>query len=384
MNKLLARDFRSNEAICVEYEAGTIVSVRNAPADLPGNLPFIAPAFFDLQINGAKGISFNSPTLTVEQVATVIQTCQSHGIAEFCPTLITNSAEALIHGFQTICRARTHDSQIASAIPCFHLEGPYISIEDGPRGAHPRSHVRRPDLEEFLRLQDAADGLIRLVTLSPEWPNSIDFISKITKQGVIVALGHMNATTSQIHAAIDAGARLSTHLGNGCHASLPRHPNYIWDQLAADDLMASIITDGHHLPDSVVKSIVRIKSPENTILTCDASSLAGMPPGYYEEWGSRIEVQENGKVVLSGTSFLAGSGVFLDRCVRNATEICKIPLAQVIDMATNNPRRLLRLEERHLKVGEPADFLIYESNKMNRFDVRSIVIKGQTVRGQLS
>src|SRR5262249_39118557 len=155
-----------------------------------------------------------------------------------CPTLVTNSAEALLHGFATLRRACETDPKIARAVPALHLEGPYISPEDGARGAHPKEHVRPPSWDEFCRFQDAAGGRIRLVTLAPEHEGALQFIERLTKNGVVVSIGHTNASGPRIREAIAAGAKLSTHLGNGSHAMLPRHDNYIWEQLAADELWA--------------------------------------------------------------------------------------------------------------------------------------------------
>src|SRR5262249_6132555 len=152
-----------------------------------------------------------------------------------CPTLVTNSFEVIQHGFATLAKA-CDDPDLSRAIPCFHLEGPYISPDDGPRGAHPKAHVRAPDWDEFRRWQDAADGRIRLVTLAPEHDSAPTFIEMLTAAGVVVALGHTAATGVRIRDAVRAGARLSTHLGNGCHAQLPRHDNVIWEQLANDGL----------------------------------------------------------------------------------------------------------------------------------------------------
>src|SRR5262249_50530764 len=197
--------------------------------------------------NGCRGIAFSSLTLTTEQVRKVVDECRRHGIAELLPTLVTNSYEALAHGFATLRGAIETDPVVAAAVPGFHLEGPYISSEDGPRGAHAREHVCDPDLDEFRRLQDSAGGRIRLLTLAPERPGALNLIELVIRYGVTVAIGHTAATVSQIRHAIAAGARLSTHLGNGSHAVLPRHDNYVWEQLAAAELWASHIPDGPHL-----------------------------------------------------------------------------------------------------------------------------------------
>src|SRR5207248_2337185 len=158
----------------------------------------------------------------------------------------------------------TTDRAVAHAVAGIHLEGPYISAEDGPRGAHARRHVRPPDWDEFRRLQDASGGRVRLLTLAPEHDGAVHFIERLTAAGVVVALGHTAASGERIRDAVRAGARLSTHLGNGSHAVLPRHPNYLWEQLADDGLWASVICDGHHLPPSVVRCVVRVKTPART------------------------------------------------------------------------------------------------------------------------
>ncbi len=313
-----------------------------------------APALFDLQINGCDGHSFNSPQLTIDAIRHVVQVCRRHGIAGLCATLVTNSAEALLHGFTALRRACESDADVAHAIPALHLEGPYISPEDGPRGAHPRRHVRPPDWDEFRRFQDAAGGRIRLHTLAPELDGALPFIEKLTASGVVVALGHTAADGARIHDAVRAGARLSTHLGNGCHAVLPRHDNPIWEQLAADELWASVICDGWHLTPAVARCIVRVKTPARTVLTCDASSLAGLPPGRYEEWGDSFEVQPGGKVVVPGTSYLAGSGVFTDTCIGWAVRHAGVSLRDGIDMASARPRELLGLGD------ELAGLMLFE------------------------
>ena len=148
----------------------------------------------------------------------------------------------------------------------FHLEGPYISPEDGPRGAHPRQFVRPLNLDEFQRFQDAADGHILLLTLAPEWPGAPRFIEEVTRQGVVVSIGHTNAGAEDIHNAVSAGASLSTHLGNAALPFMPRYPNVIWEQLAEDRLMATFIVDGFHLPSSLLRAAWRAKESSRSIL----------------------------------------------------------------------------------------------------------------------
>jgi N-acetylglucosamine-6-phosphate deacetylase len=370
-----ARHYGSGQKVEILWEEGIIRAlgpVSQARVDLEAG--WMAPALFDLQINGAGGHSFNSQRLDLDSIRHVVQVCRGHGIGSFCPTLVTNSFAALHHGMSTLQKACAKDAELARSLPAVHLEGPYISAEDGPRGAHPRQFVRNPDWDEFRRLQDAAGGRIRLVTLAPELEGALTFIERLSAAGVIVALGHTAASPACIQAAIRAGARLSTHLGNGSHALLPRHENYLWEQLAADALWASIICDGHHLPASLLRCLVRVKTPARLILTCDASSLAGVTPGRYREWDQDFEVLPGGKVTVAGTGFLAGSGVFTDVCIGNVIRFAGVSLQEAVDMASARPRALLGLPPVSLEPGRPADLVLFDWQEGGDFKVvRTIV-----------
>ncbi len=375
--RIRARHYATGHPVEILWEDGRILSI--GPPSLQSadaEAAWLAPALFDLQINGCDGHSFSSDTLTTDDVRHVVVVCRSHGIANLCPTLVTNSFEALAHGLRTLLRACATDGEVARAVAGIHLEGPYISAEDGPRGAHARPHVRPPDWDEFRRLQETAEGRIRLVTLAPEHEGALRFIERLVASGVVVALGHTAASGARIREAIAAGARLSTHLGNGAHALLPRHDNYVWEQLAADGLWASIICDGHHLPPAVVRCIVRVKTPARTILTCDASPLAGLAPGRYREWDQEFEVQPGGKVVVPGTSYLAGSGAFTDHCIGTAIRFADISLREAVDMASARPRELLGLPVPQLEAGATADLVLFDWEKGGDVRVRRTLVPG--------
>ena len=354
---LHAKHYATGMAIAVTAEADHITDITASDQNPEA---WVAPAFFDPQINGCLGISFNSAKLTPDAIRKVVKVCRSHGIGAFLPTLITGSFDALRHGFTTLRATIDADAELGRRMPGFHLEGPYMSGEDGPRGAHPKEHMRDPDWDEFRRWQEAAGGRIRMVTLAPERAGALAFIEKLNAAGVVVAIGHTAATGAQIRDAVKAGAKTSTHLGNGCHATLPRHDNYIWEQLACDELWASIITDGHHLPPQVVKCVLRMKGINRVLLTCDAGSLAGMPAGKYREWGTDMEVLPSGKIVVAGTPFLAGSGHFTDVCVGNVIRATGVSLADAVNMATERPRGLLGLPVPTLEVGQPADLVVFD------------------------
>jgi len=367
-----ARHYRTAQPLDITCEHGKITRIEPAQ-NVDADAPWVAPAFCDVQINGCDGISFNAETLTRDQIRHVVDTCRTHGIAQLCPTLVTGSFDALSHGFRTLCAACAEDAELKRAIVGIHLEGPYISPDDGPRGAHPKQHVRPPDWDEFCRFQDAAHGMIRMLTIAPETPGAIAEIEKLTSSGVIVALGHTAASGACIRDAVKAGARISTHLGNGSHAMLPRHENYLWEQLANDQLWASIIADGHHLPDTVMRCIIRVKTPSRLILTCDASPLAGSPVGVYPQWENAFEVLPIGKIVVAGTPYLAGSWAFTDSCVAKVLELGEMTMGDTLDLASNRPRELLGLPPRRIEVGEPAELILFDWAPGQRFVLRETV-----------
>jgi N-acetylglucosamine-6-phosphate deacetylase len=310
---------------------------------------YLSPGFVDLQVNGYAGVDYNAAATTPEDVRRSLDAMTATGVTLCLPTIITSSREHFAHCARTVLAARH------PAVAGLHMEGPYISPEDGFRGAHPRAHVRAADLDDFERRQEAAEGTIRLVTLAPEVPGALQLTEALASRGILVAIGHSNATTSQIADAVRAGATLSTHLGNGCPVMLPRHPNVIWDQIADDRLTATIIVDGHHLPASTVKTIVRAKTPARCILVTDAIMAAGSAPGRYRLGDLEVELSPTGRVAAPGSATLAGSSLTLDRAVALTVAMTGLPLPEVAAMASTRPAAVLGVEPRGQVAITPAD-----------------------------
>jgi N-acetylglucosamine-6-phosphate deacetylase len=282
-------------------------------------------------VNGFGGVDFNAPGLTADRAAEALDRMRQTGVTRCLPTLITSSFAAFAANAGLLARL-PH-----AAIAGIHMEGPYISPEDGARGAHPRAHVASASVEDFKRRQDAAGGCIRLVTLAPEVPGAMRLIEHLVAEGVRVAIGHTAAAPRQIADAIDAGATLATHLGNGCPQMLPRHPNVIWELLAADDVFASLIVDGHHLPATTVKAMIRAKSPARTILVTDAMAAAASAPGRYTIGEVDCELGADGRVSLPGTPYLAGSSLTLDRAIAATVRFTGLAIDAVVPMASTIP-----------------------------------------------
>jgi N-acetylglucosamine-6-phosphate deacetylase len=319
---------------------------------------YVTPGWIDLQVNGFAGVDYNSPFSSHEEIARSIRAILQTGVTRFFPTVITGSPEDMSGALANLARAKEATWE-GAAMEAFHLEGPYISPEDGPRGAHPERWVRPPDLDEFHRFQDAARGNIRLVTLSPEWPDTPRFIEALVGEGVVVSIGHTRATSEEISAAVNAGATLSTHIGNGAHPILPRHPNYIWEQLAEDRLAASFIVDGIHLAPSFLKVALRAKGLERALLVTDAVMPAGCAPGKYKLGEVDVELHSDGSVRLLGGTRLAGSALRMDRALQNVIRIAGLSLREAITLATRNPARIGRIasRQRGLNPGERADLV---------------------------
>ena len=293
------------------------------------------PGFLDLQVNGFAGVDFNDPATSTEQVQHALTALRERGVTQLLPTIISGPFDRFERCAGTLLQAN------APAILGLHMEGPYISPEDGARGAHRREDTAPASLDDFRRRQNAAGGRIRLVTVAPEVPGALTLIEHLRENGVRAAIGHTAATPEQIRDAVRAGATLSTHLGNGCAQMLPRHPNFLWEQLAADELLASLIVDGHHLPPATVKAMVRAKTPRRVVLVTDAIAAAGQPPGEYRLGAVTVRLDENGRVAVPGQPNLAGSALSMDRAVAHTVRFAGVSIEDALAMASTTPAEYL-------------------------------------------
>lgn len=334
-HRIEGRDPRTGECLSVLVEQGTISGIE---ASSNQNGLYLSPGLIDLQVNGYSGFDVNDDLLTEATIVSLVEAQLSVGVTCFAPTIISAPEEKICRALRVIASARNRDPRAAACIPFVHVEGPHISPLDGYRGAHDRDSVRPPSFDEFKRWQDVSDGLVGLITMSPHYEESSSYIGAVRERGVHVAIGHTHATPEQIVRAVDAGARLSTHLGNGIALEIPRHHNPLWAQLSNDRLTASFIADGHHLPPDVLKTMLRAKGLQRSVLVSDTVALAGMSPGAYTTpVGGRVDLREDGRLCLSGTELLAGATASLAQCVGNVVRSFGIPLHQALEMVTATP-----------------------------------------------
>jgi N-acetylglucosamine-6-phosphate deacetylase len=373
--RISGRDVVTGHGISVAVTDGRIAAIE--PAELKSG-PYLAAGLIDLQVNGFRGLDLNDSALTPPRVAALTRLMAGLGVTTYLPTLVTASRASLLAALKAIAEARQQDPLCARMIPFVHLEGPYLAPEDGPRGGHPRHHVRPPDLDEVDEWQQVSGNLVGKITLSPHHDQAPDFIRALSERRILVAIGHTAATAEQIRDAVSAGARLSTHLGNGAAAIVPRHPNFIWAQLADDRLDAGFIADGFHLPADTFKAMLRAKGIERSYLVSDTTAAGGLPPGIYDQpIGGRVEVGSDGRLGVVGTPYLAGASRPLREDVALAIRMAGLTLAEGLQLATSNPGRFVGHRGR-LAEGEAADLILFDWQK----DAASLTIRETYVAGE--
>ena len=374
--------YSDNKPVTITIKDGMITAVKRIKKLPEGSTNlYVAPGLIDNQVNGFAGVSFTfgGEELTPEGVKKATEAIWKTGVTTYIPTLTTSSHDLLMRNFTVLGQVKD-DPSLLGSIPGFHLEGPYISPVDGFRGAHPVSHVRKPDWNEFVLLNKAAKNNIIQVTLAPEIEGAMEFIDKCRAGGIIVGLGHHNAPAATVNAAIDHGAGIATHLGNGCANMINRHLNPLWPQLADDRLMISIIGVGFHLNPEEIRVFYKVKGPDKTIITSDVTSYALLPPGkYVNSEGDTIVLTPEGMIRYPAQNVLAGSASPVKKGVANVMKVTGCSLAQAFQMASLNPARLYGLSDRgELKPGKRADLILFRIIN-NELDIRKTYVKGHLV-----
>ena len=324
--ELLIREDRIESVTCRD---GSFQDERGA---------WITPGLFDLQINGIGGISFTDDSLTPETASRADGLIRAGGVSRYCPTVITCSPET---GRAVLAAlARTRAAGLMPGAWGVHLEGPWVSDVDGARGVHRREHIRDASEEEWSALQKAAGGAIRVLTLAPERPGALGLVSRAARDGVIVSLGHTMASPETIAQAVQAGARMSTHLFNGCPQLLDRHSNVVYSQLAEDRLYASFIADGHHVPVGTLRIGLRAKGVDRSILVSDLAHLSGLAEGEYVMEGNRVELRDGG-LRVKGSTLLSGAARTLAQDVAWLAGQAEPGIEAALLMATRSPAALI-------------------------------------------
>lgn len=309
------------------------------------------PELVDLQVNGYKGVDFSSPNLTNDDFIWACQELLEAGTMAFLPTIITSHEDVYKRNLPLIA-AVLDTGEFRGRLLGIHLEGPFISAEEGVRGMHNPEWTKKPDIGYCEQLIEWADGNVKLITIAADMEGADQLASYAVSRGVTVSLGHQMANEEDLQKLVQAGAVALTHSGNGIPAMLPRHNNPIWAGLANDDLSAMIITDGHHLPASVIKTIIRTKGAERCIIVSDSSSLAGLDPSEYEILGQKLVLEENGRLYNPATGYLAGSSATMLECINYLDSLNLVNPDELFVMGFNNPLKLIGLNPEDVAIGK--------------------------------
>ncbi|MEX2512050.1 MAG: 6-phosphogluconolactonase [Cyclobacteriaceae bacterium] len=368
-NNFVVKDCISGQHLLLHLWENELISKVELPDDHSNGDQFIGPGLVDLQINGINGVDFNDTSLTAVDVLEATKYLISLGVTSFYPTLITNEDSSILQLIKTMVEACNKYPLVEACMAGIHLEGPFISPEDGARGAHGRQFIKPPSWPLIQKYQNTSGQRIKLLTLAPEWEGAVALIENCRKSGIKLAIGHSLANMSEIHQAVEAGAALSTHLGNGIPLMLQRHPNPIWDQLSEDGLYISLIADGFHLPDSFLKVAIKVKG-EKAILVSDATGFSGMAPGvYHSHIGNEVELSPEGKLSVKGSDgILAGASKNLLENVNYLLKSRIRDLSQAWSMASVFPNRLMEVDEIKFPRTDLVRFL-FEGNQIRVLQV---------------
>ncbi len=369
--------YLDGEPVRIEIADGKIAKINHLSSESGIPAIYVAPGLIDIQINGYMGIDFADQNLTIEGIREATKALWKEGVTTYLPTITTSDQLRLEKSFSLLTQA-LDDEVTGMSIPGFHLEGPYISPVKGYRGAHPEKYIRDPDWNEFSELQKAAQKGIKLITVAPEMEGAISFIEKCNETGVVVSLGHHNGTPEVIEQAVDAGASVSTHLGNGCANMINRHHNPLWPQLANDGLSITIIADGSHLTKDEVMTFYKVKGTDQTILVSDAVYLAGLPPGEYMHKGRTLLLTKE-VVKFPAEDVFPGAATPISLCVGNMMKFTGCSLSDAIQMASTNPARSMGLTHLgEISEGKRADLILFTMEN-GEMVIQQTIVAGEVV-----
>lgn len=329
------------------------------------DVPIVAPGFIDLQVNGGFGIEIGAAPASVAALAARLP---ETGVTSWLPTVITSSAAFYRELLATADRAL---ADTGGARPLgFHLEGPYLA--PARKGAHRAAWMDAADDALFADL--LGGDALRLMTLAPERPGALDCIRRLRDRGVVVSLGHTDATVETFTAGIDAGATVATHLYNAMSPFGHRDPGAIGAALTDDRITVGLIADGIHSHPAALRLAFRAKGPDRIALVTDMMAAAGMPPGTYPLGDQTVTTDGVAARLADGT--LAGATLRMDAAVRNAVAWTGATAAEAIRMATETPANVLgRADLGRLVAGNPADLVLLTDD----LQVVATLVGGRTV-----
>ncbi|HEV8606834.1 MAG TPA: hypothetical protein VGQ99_15930 [Tepidisphaeraceae bacterium] len=303
----------------------------------------ICDGYFDLQINGYAGTDFNSDDLSPEAFSKSLTALQRDGVAQFLPTIITDTLSTMCARLARLAHLRNHHPLARQMIPGLHIEGPFLNESPGYRGAHPADTIHPANPDEMQQLLDAANGLVKLVTLAPERDPNFKTIQLLARNNIKISAGHTDASLDQLNAAIDHGLSFFTHLGNACPMQLHRHDNIINRALSlSDKLFLTFIADGAHIPLFTLKNYLKQSNPDRSIIITDAIAPAGLGPGRYKFSRWDLLIEDDLVARSPDKSHFVGSAITMRQSEQNLLKIGLSP-DTITKFTDTNPRLALAL-----------------------------------------
>lgn len=366
MHGTIVTPFQLLEDRIIIIEKGKIIAITDKKEDLAllknveiieAQNKFIVPGYIDIHVHGGGGSDvMDGEYEAIKQVAT---THSRFGTTAFLPTTMTMTKDKIIKSLKSIYEARLKGTGTAEILG-IHLEGPYINPEK--KGAQKEEDIKKVSVKEFLEFNQASGNLIRLVTIAPEMPGAIDFIRWLHQQGIIVSVGHSNATYKQVQEGIQAGLSHVTHIFNAMRGLHHREPGVVGAALSSPKLIVEMIADGIHLHPIVLKMLTQIKESEKLVLITDAMRATGFKEGTYDLGGQEVIVTQGQAKLKNGT--LAGSVLTMDKAVKNLVTKVGISLLNAVQMASYNPAKCLGIDDKKgsLELYKDADIVILNKN----------------------
>lgn len=353
-------------------DGGQIASTSGDDQILDAAGCYVIPGLVDVHFHGCVGEDFSDAT--PDGLQKIADFELSQGVTYICPAGMTLPEDQLTAICKNTAAHRAKNSGGAEVVGA-HLEGPFLCM--AKKGAQNGDYLHDPDAAMLKRLQEAAEGCVRLVTLAPEQPNSMEFIRAAVEMGVTVSVGHTTADYDTARAAFEAGASHATHLFNAMPPLAHRDPGVIGAAFDVPHVQPELICDGVHVHGSAVRAAFRLFGKERMILISDSLRATGMPDGEYPFGGQMIEVHGNRATILGHPETLAGSITSLMGCLRQAVAF-GIPTADAVRACTYNPAQSIGIDGRAgtLDVGKEASIVLLDEKDLS---IKAIVFKGQRV-----
>lgn len=347
--KLTRNDIVANHGKIIEIAPEIVADEQTEVVDCSGK--YILPALVDIHTHGAVGYDFN--TADLDGMKKIVDYYVAHGVGTVLPTVMTDSDEVICRQVALICELAKEYPEVKG----INLEGPFLSASKC--GAMPPQYLQKPSVDKFMQYQKAANGFIRLVTVAPELPDAAAFVSEVADSGVVVSLGHSNATADEVKRCLDAGAKSFTHFGNAMSQMDRLNLNMVGMAMSSD-AYAEVIVDGKHVNRDVVKLLVKTKGINKVIGITDSIMATGLADGNYT-LGATDVVVTGGDAFVRGTTTRAGSTLDAYTGLANTVAFCGLSLVDALSVWTLNPAKLLGLDSRigTIELGKDADFIVF-------------------------